>query len=123
MSKIKLKTTLVVTGTDNDTFEYELEGIKIDNKLKFKEDTTFVTLTILNDAITIQRKTDEYILDMQFGDTNTCNYHLNGLGNLNLELLTKKVEISDKRIKIVYDMNGNSYTYLVNYEVKSWEKN
>jgi len=117
MAKIKLKTSLIVTGEKIDKIEYELEGIKVDNQIKFFEDKTSVILTILGDNLTLVRKTDEYTLEMRF-DINEATYAVKGLGILNLNFTTKEINISDNEIKIVYDMNEIEYIYTVNIEVK-----
>lgn len=118
MSKIKIKTTLCVTGIDNDKIILETEGIKNDNKIIFKEDETLVTLTLEQDVLRLQRKNKDYIIDMRFNlEESYCCYDLKNIGKLNLELVTEKLSINDDKVILSYNMNDNSYNYLVNYEV------
>lgn len=118
MSKIKIKTTLCVTGIDNDKIILETEGIKNDNKIIFKEDETLVTLTLERDVLYLQRKNKDYIIDMRFNlEESYCCYDLKNIGKLNLELVTEKLSINDDKVILSYNMNDNSYNYLVNYEV------
>ena len=118
VSKIKIKTTLCITGDANDKISLETEGIKNANKLIFKDNDTLVTLIFEKNDLFLQRRCEDYIIDMRFNlDNSSCCYALNKIGKLNLELITKELIMNDGEIKLNYHMNENSYTYLVKYEV------
>ncbi len=119
MSKINIKVSL----TCNESIIYndhKFIGIKTSNEIKYKENDVMVTIKINENQIEIQRRNNEYKLDLIFIENKetTCLYELNKYGTIKLELFTKKI-ICDNHISIEYYINKQDelYKFDLYYEV------
>ncbi|MEG0022039.1 MAG: DUF1934 family protein [Bacilli bacterium] len=122
MSKIKLCTELV-NKTENEVFKTETNGIIESNKIKYNDNGITVVITLNTDKIIINRRSEEYdiILPLTLNEKQNGEYKVKQLGTLNLEVVTKKLEINEKKIEIEYSMilNKTSKTdffYKIEYE-------
>lgn len=122
MSKIKLCTELV-NKTENEVFKTETNGIIESNKIKYNDKGINVVITLNADKIIINRRSEEYdiILPLTLNEKQNGEYKVKQLGTLNLEVVTKKLEINEKKIEIEYSMilNKTSKTdffYKIEYE-------
>ncbi|MEG0408109.1 MAG: DUF1934 family protein [Bacilli bacterium] len=122
MSKIKLCTELV-NKTENEVFKTETNGIIESNKIKYNDNGITVVITLNDDKIIINRRSEEYdiILPLTLNEKQNGEYKVKQLGTLNLEVVTKKLEINEKKIEIEYSMildktSKTDFFYKIEYE-------
>ncbi|MEG0909308.1 MAG: DUF1934 family protein [Bacilli bacterium] len=122
MSKIKLCTELV-NKTENEVFKTETNGIIESNKIKYNDNGITVVITLNTDKIIINRRSEEYdiILPLTLNEKQNGEYKVKQLGTLNLEVVTKKLEINEKKIEIEYSMildktSKTDFFYKIEYE-------
>ncbi len=110
MSEKKIKTVLV--NSENETTNYETiaKYYKEDESYIYKEEDLIVTLRINKNHISINRKNNDYDLNLEFKENETiiCNYKILSLGlNLDLLVTTLKLEIKEKYIYIQYKLTND----------------
>jgi hypothetical protein len=109
MEEIKIKT--ILTNSENETTNIEALA-KFDEKtgtVTYHEDDLEVTITIAKDVIKINRKNEDYDLNLEFKENEkiNCNHKILSMG-INLEILvtTLKLEIKENYIYIQYKLNN-----------------
>ena len=122
MGKINVKAKLV---SEDENFNIEVSGIKTKNKIVYKENNITVTILILNNKIEMNRTCNEYKINLIFEkDKKTIsNYQVFGMPKtFDLETNTKKLIINDKNIELDYELEGNKFKYVLEWE-ESHENN
>lgn len=103
MSKIKIKTTI------NDENFY-CEGIKTKNNIIYKDNNVSVKI-IFSDIIKIIRENNEYRIELNFNknEKTRVNYLLKEYNkSLELNLVTKNININNNYIEILYEIIDNN---------------
>ena len=116
MGKIKLKAKLI---SNDDNLNIDIQGIKIDNKIIYKENDIHVTLLIENNKITMKRATPEYIIELYFDkneSTLSKYYFIGGNKIFNLNTNTKEININNNIIEIKYVLEDNEFLYTLEME-------
>ena len=108
LKKLKIK----LTGEDN--IDLCIDGIKQDNTYKYLENGLMVLITYFNNKITIKRSNTEYQLTLNFENNKktVSTYEFTG-GNkvFNLETYTKELVISDNKLFVKYNLEGNDFEF------------
>lgn len=115
MSKISIKTSLKYQG---EITNYDVLGIKTNNKIVYYEDNNKVTLIINNDSINLIRKDIDTMLEIEFiNNKKVIGYYtlLDGNNKLELDIYTKKLIIKDTYVEIEYEFNDETRIYIVNF--------
>lgn len=114
MSKIK------VTATHDKREIYHYVGEVIDNKITYKNDQEYITVT-LEEVVKINKKVEENTVNLVFNsnDTTECTYETPFLGSVILHVETKNLEIENNRIYVEYNIleSNELHTYEIEYEV------
>lgn len=111
MSKINLNASLV---SEDDNLNIITAGIKTKNKIVYKENSISVTIIISNNKIEMNRKCNEYEINLLFINNckTTSTYTVFGANKVfDLNTITKKLIINDDEIIIDYELEGNSFLY------------
>ncbi|MDD2625279.1 MAG: DUF1934 domain-containing protein [Tenericutes bacterium] len=109
MKEIKIKTVLINSENETTNCETNAKYNKDNETYIYKEDDLTVTLKIKKNHIIINRKNDDYDLNLEFKENEkiVCNYKILSLGlNLDLLVTTLKLEIKEKYIYIQYKLNN-----------------
>lgn len=121
MGKINIITKLENVN-EKKFFSTDCMGLKIDNKIKFFDNNIGITITINDNEIEIDRRCDEYeiVIVASLLETKKGVYKIKGLGNLDLDVKTKKLEINDNGFEVNYLMildsdNPQEFKYTVTY--------
>lgn len=121
MGKINIITKLENVN-ENKFFSTDCMGLKIDNKIKFFDNNIGITITINDNEIEIDRRCDEYeiVIVASLLETKKGIYKIKGLGNLDLDVKTKKLEINENGFEVNYLMildsdNPQEFKYTVTY--------
>lgn len=103
MSKIKIK-TILTNKTENQVYQNELIGIKSDNKIKYQDGGVNSIITIYEDILNIERKSNDYLINLPIDLKNITQgiYDIYSLGKINLDIQTTKLEIGNNKIKVNY---------------------
>lgn len=107
MEKIKIYSLLSNSDNDNTTIEALADFDKEKNIIKYKEEDLQVTIQILDKKVIIERKNEEYDLNLIFSQNErvTCKYQVDFMGlNLEIDVYTKILEIEENRIYINYEL-------------------
>ena len=121
MCKINIITKLENVN-EKKFFSTDCMGLKIDNKIKFFDNNIGITITINDNEIEIDRRCDEYeiVIVASLLETKKGIYKIKGLGNLDLDVKTKKLEINENGFEVNYLMildsdNPQEFKYTVTY--------
>ncbi len=121
MGKINIITKLENVN-EKKFFSTDCMGLKIDNKIKFFDNNIGITITINDNEIEIDRRCDEYeiVIVASLLETKKGIYKIKGLGNLDLDVKTKKLEINENGFEVNYLMildsdNPQEFKYTVTY--------
>lgn len=107
MEKIKIYSLLSNSDNENTTIEALADFDKEKNIIKYKEEDLQVTIQILDKKVLIERKNEEYDLNLVFSQNEkvTCKYQVDFIGlNLEIDVYTKILEIEENRIYINYEL-------------------
>lgn len=107
MEKVKIYSLLSNSDNENTTIEALADFDKEKNVIKYKEEDLQVTIQILDNKVLIERKNEEYDLNLVFSQNEkvTCKYQVDFIGlNLEIDVYTKKLEIEENRIYINYEL-------------------
>ncbi len=116
MSKMKFKIKL---ESDLENLDFTVNGIKNKNKITYKEINVFVTLLISENKITMKRVCNDYTINLIFvhnKETYSTYSVFGGSKVFDLSTFTNNVEISDNRIIIDYNLEGNKFLYVIEME-------
>lgn len=121
MGKINIITKLENVN-EKKFFSSDCMGLKIDNKIKFFDNNIGITITMNDNEIVIDRRCDEYeiVIVASLLETKKGIYKIKGLGNLDLDVKTKKLEINENGFEVNYLMildsdNPQEFKYTVTY--------
>lgn len=122
MSKVNIITKLENVN-EKKFFSTDCMGLKIDNKIKFFDNNISITITINDNEIEIDRKCDEYeiVIVASLLETKKGIYKIKGLGNLEMEVKTKKLEINENGFEVNYLMildsdNPQEFKYTLTFK-------
>ena len=107
MEKIKIYSLLSNSDNENTTIEALADFDKEKNIIRYKEEDLQVTIQILDNKVLIERKNEEYDLNLFFSQNEkvTCKYQVDFIGlNLEIDVYTKILEIEENRIYINYEL-------------------
>lgn len=111
MGKINLNASLI---SEDENLNVKTFGIKTKNKIVYKENNITVTILVLNNKIEVNRACNEYKINLIFekNKKTISTYNVFGAPKVfELETLTKTLIIEENKIKIEYELEGNSFSY------------
>ncbi|HPF83530.1 MAG TPA: DUF1934 family protein [Bacilli bacterium] len=122
MPKINIK-SLLYNVTEDKYFHNEVIGEFKDNNILFNDNEVAVEIIFNDFGLLLKRKSEEYDILLPF-DINRLtkgNYLINKLGNIELNVETKKLDIKDNVIEVeyrlVFDQNNiQEFNYKIEYE-------
>ncbi|MBQ1812409.1 MAG: DUF1934 family protein [Bacilli bacterium] len=121
MKKIKIYSVLSNSDNETTTVEALADYDKKEKIIKYVEEDLKVEIQIQNNRILMNRKNDEYDLNLIFelNEKIKCKYQVNSIGlTLDIVVYTKKLEIEDNRIYINYEMyNDNKIIGIFEYKL------
>ena len=127
MKKIKIYSVLSNSDNETTTVEALADYDKKEKIIKYVEEDLKVEIQIQNNRILMNRKNDEYDLNLIFelNEKIKCKYQVNSIGlTLDIVVYTKKLEIEDNRIYINYEMyNDNKIIGIFEYKLLLMEWN
>ena len=99
--------------TDNEIFEFEEKGIKNKDKITFNNNNIKYSIKCNNSEIILIRDGDDFINTFVFNKKNSnSNYFLKENGyDMDMEVITSNIEISDELIYIEYEIISTSCKY------------
>ena len=103
-----------ITGEEN--LELNIKGIKNNNEYKYLENDITVVVKISDKEVNIMRKCNDYNINLVFveNEETISTYSVfGGRKKFLLNTRTHKLEITDNSIIIEYDLEGNSFKYLL----------
>lgn len=116
MKEVNLKVKLVSSEDNVDTI---IKGNIIKNQITYKENDINVVIIINKDSIVMERKSKDYHIFLNFDKSKPTisTYQVfGGLKTFDLETITKKFNITTKRIEIDYILEGNTFSYTLEME-------
>lgn len=121
MGKIKIYSILSNSDNENTTIEALADFDKSKNVIKYSEEDLKVTIKILDNKILMERKNEEYDLNLEFSlnEKVRCKYQVNFIGlNLEIDVYTKILEIEENRVYINYELfNDNKLIGTFEYKL------
>ena len=99
--------------TDNEIFEFEEKGIRNKNKITFNNNNIKYSIKCDNNEIILIRDGDDFVNTFVFNKKNSnSNYLLKENGyDMDMEVITSNMEISDELIYIEYEIISTSCKY------------
>ena len=99
--------------TDNEIFEFEERGIRNKNKITFNNNNVKYSIKCDNNEIILIRDGDDFVNTFVFNKKNSnSNYLLKENGyDMDMEVITSNMEISDELIYIEYEIISTSCKY------------
>lgn len=99
--------------TDNEIFEFEEKGIRNKNKITFNNNNIKYSIKCDNNEIILIRDGDDFVNTFVFNKKNSnSNYFLKENGyDMDMEVITSNMEISDESIYIEYEIISTSCKY------------
>ena len=99
--------------TDNEIFEFEEKGIRNKNKITFNNNNVKYSIKCDNNEIILIRDGDDFVNTFVFNKKNSnSNYLLKENGyDMDMEVITSNMEISDELIYIEYEIISTSCKY------------
>ncbi len=124
MKQVKIITYLK-TEDDVKPYEYEIDGIKKDNKLTFYEDDIKVEIVIYDDCVLMKRSNFSYTIDFKFklNDKLKVKHIINDYNfQIDYDILTSQLNILDTSLDIIYILtNNNQRLGKFNYKIRWYE--
>lgn len=120
MAKVKCLINLKENGEFVFNNEYFF-GIKIQNKISYKENEIMVTIFMYDNKIIMKRVGKDYEINLEFVEkTNTTGKYFINNSNLWLPLdtFTDKILVDDSSIKIEYKLNLDNVPTEFSLEIK-----
>ena len=108
MSKIKINS--IVFGKETTKYEISTNGIKKDSIITYKDDNSLVSITILDDIVSIKRENNDMIQNLKFekDKQHLTNYYIKDLNmDIILKTNTNHLIISNNNIRVEYDLFMN----------------
>ena len=99
--------------TDNEIFEFEEKGIKNKDRITFNNNNVKYSIKCNNSEIILIRDGDDFVNTFVFNKKNSnSNYFLKENGyDMDMEVITSNIEISDELIYIEYEIISTSCKY------------
>ena len=99
--------------TDNEIFEFEEKGIKNKDRITFNNNNVKYSIKCNNSEIILIRDGDDFVNTFVFNKKNSnSNYLLKENGyDMDMEVITSNIEISDELIYIEYEIISTSCKY------------
>lgn len=99
--------------TDNEIFEFEEKGIKNKDRITFNNNNVKYSIKCNNSEIILIRDGNDFINTFVFNKKNSnSNYLLKENGyDMDMEVITSNMEISDELIYIEYEIISTSCKY------------
>lgn len=99
--------------TDNEIFEFEEKGIKNKDRITFNNNNVKYSIKCNNSEIILIRDGDDFVNTFVFNKKNSnSNYLLKENGyDMDMEVITSNMEISDELIYIEYEIISTSCKY------------
>lgn len=116
MGKINLKASII---SDEENLTIKTSGIKSDNKIIYKENDITVTILIFDNKIEMNRSCSDYKINLNFekNKKTISTYQVfGGFKTFDLETNTKKIKIDNDKIEIDYELEGNTFNYILEME-------
>ena len=106
--------------TDNEIFEFEEKGIRNKNKITFNNNNVKYSIKCDNNEIILIRDGDDFVNTFVFNKKNSnSNYFLKENGyDMDMEVITSNMEISDELIYIEYEIISTSCKYEFKIEMR-----
>ena len=125
MSKILVNSILKTDECNHPIINNNINGICHDNKIIYNDGNIKVTLLLEDNKIEMKRQTKEYTINMLFDTKSETNgeYDILDLNiTMDLKVQTKKLEINNNNIIIIYSLKINdefigNYDFKLEYEV------
>ncbi len=113
MAKKTIKTLL---KTKENEILSTCQALVQKSSLQYIENDCKMSLHFTNDVVKMLRKNEEYEIFFQFEQGNSFGtITLIGKGSVPLDVLLKKLEITNEKIFISYVLNEEEYEYSINY--------
>ena len=120
MAKVIIKYN--ISSKDEKELKGQVNGIKNNNIITYKDNDSLVNILLENDAVSIKRENDKMRLDLRLecNKSNTTNYYIKDLGfNFDVRSETKKIEIKEDRLNVIYELYINDeYSDTFNYTLE-----
>lgn len=121
----KVKCLINLKENDKIIFDNEIFfGIKLKNKISYKENEIMVTIFVYDNRIIMKRVAKNYEINLQFVEnTNTTSKYFLNNGNLWLPLdtFTDTILVDDSNIRVKYilklDNEPTQFLFEIKYEV------
>lgn len=107
-----IKLHIMLKGEEN--LDFITDGIKKNNKITYKENNILVSVNILKNKIKMNRKCSEYEINLLFDknkDTISTYSVFGGLKKFDLNTKTKNLIITEDKIIIEYNLEGNDFKF------------
>ena len=106
-----MKTTL---KTKENLINCEVTAIRNNKHYSYLENEYTVVVDIMEDCVKMLRKKDDYELEFLFSKNSdsSCLVHL-GEGTTSIPIVTNKLEITETKILIVYEIDKEEFQYLI----------
>jgi len=107
MKEVLIKSKII--NMDAEKLEIETTGTykENDREIEYKEEELLVNVKILKDSIILNRKNEEYDLNLEFKENCKfkCKYNIKSIGmNFDLIVYTEKLIIEQEKIFIKYEL-------------------
>lgn len=108
-----MKTTL---KTKENLINCEVSAIKNNEHYSYLENEYTVVVDIMKDCVKMVRKKDDYELEFLFNKNkdSECYIHV-GEGTTSVPIITRKLEVTESKILIVYEIDKEEFQYLIQY--------
>ena len=126
MKCIKIYSILSNFENETTTIEAIAEYDEKENVINYTEEDLKVKIKIGKDKVLIDRKNEDYCLSLEFipNEKVECKYEVKSIGlNLDIDVITKVLEIEKNRIYINYQIfNDNKTIGTFEYKliIKEW---
>ena len=107
MEKVKIYSVISNSNNETTTIEAIADYDSNECTLKYMEENLSVTIEIFEKRIRMERKNEEYDLNLDFSlnEKVRCKYQVNSIGlNLEIDVYTKILEIEENRIYVNYEL-------------------
>ena len=107
---------VAILKSSEDNLNIKTKGLRNDKKIMYKENDVSVTLYLFNNKIKMSRTCKDYKIDLVFENNKDTISKYNVFDSpkvFELNTKTKKLNISDNKIDIKYELEGNDFHYLL----------
>ena len=111
-----MKVFLHIKFNGEENIDINIKGIKTKYTYKYKENNILVCIRIDKDTLYINRSCNEYDINLVFNknkDTNSTYTVFGGNKKFILNTKTKKLNISNNKIELEYEIEEDKFKYLL----------